>query len=81
MTMDSAVRILNKLYKVVGLPEQIGGAHTLRHTAGTRMYKASGGDILGTARFLGHSDINTSAIYAHYSLEQMRSSTDSMDDD
>lgn len=81
MTPDSAARILNKLYEVVGLPDHISGAHTLRHTAGTRMHKATKGDMLAVARFMGHEDINTSAIYAKYTLEQMRSATDLMDDD
>lgn len=81
MTTDGARRVLNKLYRELALPENISGAHALRHTAGTRVYKASNGDMLAVARQLGHEDINTSAIYAHMSLERMQSIADLMDED
>ena len=81
MTTDGARVVLNKLYRSLALPENISGAHALRHTAGTRVYKASNGDMLAVARQLGHSDINTSAIYAHMSLERMQSIADLMDED
>jgi len=81
MTADGARVVLNKLYRSLALPENISGAHALRHTAGTRVYKASNGDMLAVARQLGHEDINTSAIYAHMSLDRMQSIADLMDED
>ena len=40
--------------------------HALRHTAGTLVYKYTRGDIRRVQVFLGHSDIGTTAIYAHF---------------
>lgn len=41
-----------------------GTAHALRHTAGTSWYRASGHDILTTARLLRHANIQTTQVYA-----------------
>lgn len=41
-----------------------GGAHRLRHFAGTAFYKASGHDLLATATLLRHANVQTSMIYA-----------------
>jgi integrase len=38
-------------------------AHTLRHAAGTAVHEASGGDILVTQKFLGHSKPETTRRY------------------
>jgi integrase/recombinase XerD len=40
--------------------------HQLRHLAGTRFYRASGGDILKTQAFLGHSAPGTTAGYCSW---------------
>lgn len=39
-------------------------AHSLRHTAGTAWYRASGHDLLTTARLLRHVQVSTSQVYA-----------------
>lgn len=39
-------------------------AHQLRHFAGTSWYRASGHDLLTTARLLRHANVATSQIYA-----------------
>lgn len=44
-------------------------AHYLRHTAGTRMYELSGGDIRATQDFLRHANIVTTSLYVHTSME------------
>lgn len=41
-----------------------GGAHRLRHYAGTAFYRASGHDLLVTARLLRHVKVDTTMIYA-----------------
>lgn len=41
-------------------------AHQLRHTAGTAFYRASGGDLLRTAAFLGHASATTTQVYAAF---------------
>ncbi|MCV5639226.1 tyrosine-type recombinase/integrase, partial [Escherichia coli] len=62
-----------------GFPERYRGAHMLRHTAGTRFYKASR-DLHATARLLGHSNLNTSAIYAKMDLEGLFEVVDRIDE-
>jgi integrase len=41
-----------------------GGAHRLRHFAGTAFYKASGHDLIATATLLRHANVQTSMVYA-----------------
>ncbi|WP_291427821.1 tyrosine-type recombinase/integrase [Deinococcus sp.] len=50
-------------YKALGLPREMWGLHTLRRTAGTQLYRATR-DLHVVADVLGHSSVNTSAIYA-----------------
>ncbi len=47
------------------------GMHSLRHSAGTRLY-AETGDLDTTARHLGHTSIETSRIYAHWSDKTLK---------
>ncbi|MGK0618741.1 tyrosine-type recombinase/integrase [Meiothermus cerbereus] len=68
MTDRSLRKILNRHYRDLGFPQHYYGAHMLRHTAGTRFYKKSR-DLHATARLLGHTNVNTSAIYAKMDLE------------
>lgn len=44
--------------------------HSLRHTCGVRFYRGSR-DLGLTARLLGHSNINTSAIYAKVGVDEV----------
>ncbi|ADH63924.1 integrase family protein [Allomeiothermus silvanus DSM 9946] len=68
MTVRGLREILNRHYRTLGFPARYSGAHLLRHTAGTRFYQVSR-DLHATARLLGHSNINTSAIYAKMDLQ------------
>lgn len=45
-----------------------GTAHSLRHWAGTSWYRQSR-DLLATAQLMGHSNVNTTTIYAKYDTE------------
>lgn len=40
-------------------------AHSLRHTAGTAVFEASGGDLVHVQEHLGHANIATSRGYVH----------------
>lgn len=79
MTDKSLRKILNAHYRELGFPQRYYGAHMLRHTAGTRFYKTSR-DLHATARLLGHTNINTSAIYAKMDLEGLFEVVDKLDD-
>lgn len=46
--------------------------HDLRHVAGTRTLRASGGNLRAAQRHLGHSRISTTTKYAHYMLDELR---------
>jgi integrase/recombinase XerC len=61
---------INRYYHGAGLRWT---AHKNRHRFGTRVYEASGSDILTTQRLLGHSSPTTTAIYANVSDEAARS--------
>jgi integrase len=47
------------------------GMHSLRHSAGTRLYSETG-DLDTTARHLGHTSIETTRIYAHWSDKTLK---------
>lgn len=78
MSASMLRKTLAKHYSALGFPARYYGAHMLRHTAGTRFYKASR-DLHATARLLGHSNVNTSAIYAKMDLEGLFDVVDKLD--
>jgi site-specific recombinase XerD len=45
--------------------------HSIRHAAATRMLQ-NGADIKSIQAFLGHSQLTTTALYLHYSEQQLR---------
>ena len=47
-------------------------AHQLRHTAATRYLEASGYDLAGTSRFLGHASVSTTMVYARTDVRRER---------
>jgi integrase/recombinase XerC len=67
MSSGSIRTAFQRLRKAAGLPDGLS-PHSLRHTAGTRLYKASR-DLYVVSQALGHSDVNTSSIYAKMDLE------------
>lgn len=66
-------------YQAIGLPSRYSGLHMLRHTAGTRFYRASR-DLHATARLLGHASPSTSAIYAKMDLQGLFRVVDMLDE-
>lgn len=78
---QNTVRLhLKRLYQQVGIADRYSGAHILRHTAGTRLYRNTR-DLYRVAQVLGHSDVNTSSIYAKMDLEGLKDAVASLDDD
>lgn len=78
MSADSIRTAFQRLRRAAGLPDGLS-PHSLRHTAGTRLYKA-GRDLYVVSQALGHSDINTSAIYAKMDLEGLSDAMAKLDD-
>jgi len=68
-TAISARRRLQVLCKRAGVTYM--GMHSLRHSAGTRLYSETG-DLDTTARHLGHASIETTRIYAHWSDKTLK---------
>jgi len=58
-------------YRELGVPERYHGPHSLRHLAGTRLYRATG-DLYVVAALLGHADVSTSQIYAKMDRSRLR---------
>ncbi|WP_425145279.1 tyrosine-type recombinase/integrase [Deinococcus sp.] len=60
--------IVNGYFRRIGLPPDMYGVHTLRRTAGTRLYRATR-DLHVVSDILGHASVTTSAIYAKLDAE------------
>ncbi len=71
---------LDRFYKQLNLSERYRGAHVLRHTAGTRLYHHTR-DLHVVSQVLGHSDINTSSIYAKMDQQGLRDAMQSIGED
>jgi integrase len=56
----------------------VKGAHDLRHTLGTRLYRATK-DLQAVQKVLGHSVITTSARYAHVFQPDLDAAMDAID--
>ncbi len=65
----SAWRHVQSLCAVAGVAPK--GVHSLRHSAGTRLY-AETGDLETTARHLGHAKLETTRVYAKWSDRRLR---------
>ncbi len=65
----SAWRHIQALCVAVGVAPK--GVHSLRHSAGTRLY-AETGDLETTARHLGHAKLETTRVYAKWSDRRLR---------
>jgi len=65
----SAWRHIQTLCTAAGVAPK--GVHSLRHSAGTRLY-AETGDLETTARHLGHAKLETTRVYAKWSDRRLR---------
>lgn len=77
---DQIRKQLEVLYTELHLPERYYGAHMLRHTAGTRIYKKNNRDLMTTARILGHANLNTAGIYAKMDAEGLLDAIDNAEE-
>lgn len=71
--------VVNRYLAHVGLPSDMFGVHTLRRTAGTRLYRATK-DLHVVADLLGHANISTSAIYAKLDADARREALERMEE-
>jgi site-specific recombinase XerD len=52
--------------------------HTLRHTFGTRLVRASGIDLVTVASLMGHESLDTTALYTQPTAEDMAEAVESL---
>ncbi|BDP41617.1 tyrosine recombinase XerC [Deinococcus aetherius] len=72
--------IVNGYLAAAGLPPDMFGVHTLRRTAGTRLYRATR-DLHVVSDILGHASVTTSAIYAKMDQGIRREALQKVEDD
>jgi len=60
-----------------GLPGHVH-VHTLRHTFGTELQRR-GGDLAKTQRLMRHANIQTTMIYVHLAMDDVRPLADELD--
>ncbi|WP_066355699.1 tyrosine-type recombinase/integrase [Aliarcobacter skirrowii] len=75
LTQAYVSRIVENILISAGIRKEKNGAHMLRHSFATLLYKKHH-DLILVQEALGHSDINTSRIYTHFDKERLRKTTD-----
>ena len=68
-----------RYYDELDFPTRYRGVHMLRHTSGTRLYRGLK-DLYAVATLLGHSDVNTSAIYAKMDREDLKARVEGLEE-
>ena len=71
-------RMVKRTAQAAGLAKRVT-PHTCRHTFATRMLYEGGATIKDIQELLGHSSIETSALYLHSDLRQKRSVIERLD--
>lgn len=71
LTQAYVSRIIEQILMSAGIRKEKNGAHMLRHTFATMLYKKQK-DLLLVQEALGHASLNTSKIYTHFDNEKLR---------
>jgi site-specific recombinase XerD len=62
-------RLVRKYGEAAGMPDL--HPHALRHTFGTMLVRELGTDLVATAQLMGHSSVQTTALYAKASMKDL----------
>ncbi|MCR8677353.1 tyrosine-type recombinase/integrase [Campylobacter sp. S4:11] len=71
LTQAYVSRIVEQILFKAGIRKQKNGAHMLRHTFATLLYKEQK-DLVLVQEALGHASLNTSRIYTHFDNEKLK---------
>ena len=71
LTQAYVSRIVEQILFKAGIRKQKNGAHMLRHTFATMLYKKQK-DLVLVQEALGHASLNTSRIYTHFDSEKLK---------
>ncbi|TQR32968.1 integrase [Campylobacter sp. MIT 99-7217] len=71
LTQAYISRIVEQILFKAGIRKQKNGAHMLRHTFATLLYKKQK-DLVLVQEALGHASLNTSRIYTHFDSEKLK---------
>ncbi|PID47845.1 MAG: integrase [Proteobacteria bacterium] len=71
MTQAYVSRIVEQILFQAGIRKEKNGAHMLRHTFATLLYRKRK-DIVLVQEALGHASLNTSRIYTHFDNERLK---------
>ncbi|AXP08596.1 tyrosine-type recombinase/integrase [Campylobacter hepaticus] len=71
LTQSYVSRIVEQILFRAGIRKQKNGAHMLRHTFATLLYKKQK-DLILVQEALGHASLNTSRIYTHFNNDKLK---------
>jgi integrase/recombinase XerD len=71
MTQAYVSRIVEQVLFQAGIRKAKNGAHMLRHTFATLLYRKRK-DIVLVQEALGHASLNTSRIYTHFDNQRLK---------
>lgn len=71
LTQAFVSRIVEQILFKAGIRKEKNGAHMLRHTFATMLYKKQK-DLILVQEALGHANLNTSRIYTHFDSEKLK---------
>ncbi|MDR1460537.1 MAG: tyrosine-type recombinase/integrase [Campylobacteraceae bacterium] len=71
LTQAYVSRIVEQMLIMAGVRKEKNGAHMLRHTFATLLYRRRK-DIVLVQEALGHASLNTSRIYTHFDSNKLR---------
>ncbi|WP_200762128.1 tyrosine-type recombinase/integrase [Nitrosophilus alvini] len=79
LTQAYISRIVEKILMSAGIRKEKNGAHMLRHSFATLLYRKSK-DLVLVQEALGHASLDTSRIYTHFDRDKLYKAASIMDD-
>lgn len=79
LTQAYVSRMVENILTSAGIRKEKNGAHMLRHSYATLLYRKRK-DLILVQEALGHASLNTSRIYTHFDEERLRDAASIMDD-